>query len=307
MTKELYRRYRPKTLEELVGQDEAVKTLKAMSAKKEIPHCLLLVGGSGVGKTTIARILRKELGCHQADFMEVNCAQDAGIDKVKDIQRMSTRAPMAGTCRVFYWDECQALARTSFAQQAALKMLEDIPDHVWHILATTDPTKLHKAVLTRCVRLDLKQIKPDALKSLMKVVCKAEKIEAGDDLLGRIAEVADGSARDALQILERVSRLPEKERLEAVVKSGVKKQAFDLVRLMVWQKGAKWEDARKILVDIEGTEPEQFRQLVRACAKKEMAKEGGNAARGFLVLEAFGKMFYDEADIYRAVYEVLCG
>ena len=156
MSKELYKKHRPKNLKRVFGQSVAIGTLKPLIEAKQVPHSLLLTGPSGCGKTTLARILVKELKCAKADFMEVNCADFRGIDTVRDIRTRMMQAPIGGDCRVWLIDEAHML--TSAAQTAFLKMLEDTPDHIYFFLATTHPQKLLKTIKTRCTEIKLKEM-----------------------------------------------------------------------------------------------------------------------------------------------------
>src|SRR6266480_3545550 len=144
---EFYRKYRPKTLKGIVGQEGAISSLQKLIDKGTIPHALLFTGPSGSGKTTIARIVKDHLGCGDADYQEVDCAVvESPIEAVRAIHRASHLSPMSGSCRIFFLEEVQSLSKAGFSQQALLKLLEEVPDHVYFILATTDPTKLNKAI-----------------------------------------------------------------------------------------------------------------------------------------------------------------
>src|SRR5687768_10085551 len=125
MSEALYKKHRPKTLKGIVGQDGAVASLQKMIDRNLIPHAILFTGDSGVGKTTIARILKDHLECGDPDFIEVNAADSKGIDMVRDIRSRAGLSPMAGPCRVWLIDEAHKL--TTDAQNCILKILEDGP------------------------------------------------------------------------------------------------------------------------------------------------------------------------------------
>src|SRR5688572_25883760 len=137
---ELYKKFRPKTLKGVVGQEGAVSSLQSMIDKGRLPHTILFSGPSGCGKTTIARILKGILECSDLDFFEINCADFKGIDMVRDIRRYVGIPPLHGKSRVWLIDEAHQL--TKDAQNAFLKLLEDTPKHAYFMLATTDPQKL---------------------------------------------------------------------------------------------------------------------------------------------------------------------
>ena len=132
---ELYKKHRPSYLEDVFGQPEAVKVLGSMIEKDDLPHSILFTGPSGVGKTTLARILKEELECHANDFKEINCADFRGIDTIRDIRNNMNRQSLMGGPLIWLIDEAHKL--TNDAQTAFLKMLEDTPKHVYFFLATT--------------------------------------------------------------------------------------------------------------------------------------------------------------------------
>ena len=138
---ELYKKHRPKTLARVVGNKSTVEALRSMLEARTLPHTLLFHGPSGTGKTTLARIVKNELGCLPTDFHEHNSSDFRGIDFIREL-RSKVNLAAAGPCRVWIIDECHQLTRD--AQNAALKILEDTPSHVYFFLCTTDPQKLIK-------------------------------------------------------------------------------------------------------------------------------------------------------------------
>jgi len=208
--KELYKKYRPKDFEGVVGQTDALKSLQQMAKNKKIPHALLFTGPSGCGKTTLARIVRRELGCGKHDFSEVNCADFRGIDMVRDIRSRMMQAPISGSCRVWLIDEAHRL--TGDAMDAFLKILEDTPDHVYFMLATTNPQKLLKTVRTRCTEISVKSLSNKDIVKLVTDVAKKEGKTLPKEVAKKIADKCEGSARQALVLLHQIIDLEIQQR-----------------------------------------------------------------------------------------------
>lgn len=303
MTKEveLYRRHRPHKLSEVVGQAAAIAQLEKLLASG-LPHALLLSGPSGVGKTTIARILKSKLGCKSTDFCEINAAESRGIDTIREIEQSMGLAPMFGACRVWLLDEVHRL--TGDSMSAMMKLLEDTPSHVYFMLATTDPQKLLKPILTRCTQIKLEPVNEKALRDLLGSILDAESVPDMDkDVVDTIIEVADGSARKAIVILQQVLGLPANDRVDAVRKQDTTRTAVSLAKLLM-SKGTRWQDVAKTLKDIED-EPEQIRRQVLGYAAAVLTN-GSNNGRAFYLLECFETPFYDSGKpgLVRACYEV---
>lgn len=301
---ELYRKYRPKRLEDLVGQPNAVRVLQDLVRKNELPHALLLVGPSGCGKTSAARILKGVVGCSDADYNEVNVASSRGIDTIREIASAAPLAPMGGRTRIWVFDECHQWLAPS--QNSILKLLEDPPPHAYFFLCTTDPQKLIKTIHTRCTEVRFGSVKPKDLCTLITSVCGKLGGEISEEVRDKIAEQADGSPRKALVILQQVIHLKtEEEQLEAVLKADSKTQAIEIARTLINPR-AKWPELKKLLGEVED-EPETVRRLVLGYASKVLLGGGKLAPRAFLVVCAFENNFYDsgKSGLIRACYEVL--
>lgn len=311
---EIYKRYRPKSLDGIVGQDKAIASIRKLVEKDSVPHAILLTGPSGTGKTTIARILKRILKCSNPDYREVDCATtEKPLEVVRDIRRNMQLQPMEGPCRIFFLEEVQSLSRAGFSQQALLKLLEDVPPHVYFILATTDPQKLHRAVHTRCSEIKLASLSSKALEELVLSIVKEEKMELAEDVLEEIVEVSEGSARKALVILEQVGFLPQGEQLEAIRSTTLDKdEAFELAKLLMFGSHP-WPEVAKILRGLGDSDPESIRYLVLSFARSCMiGKEdrGPNmkiASRAFAVIDVFSSNFYDSkhAGLAAACWEVM--
>jgi len=221
----LARKYRPLTFEDLVGQDAMVRTLTNAFKTGRIAHAFMLTGVRGVGKTTTARLLARALnyetdkvhepsikldppGIHCAsimasthpDVLELDAASHTGVDRMRELLEGSRYAPVSARYKVYIIDEVHMLSTPAF--NALLKTLEEPPPHVKFIFATTEIRKVPVTVLSRCQRFNLHRFSTDALTQHLASICKKEKAKVAEDALALIARAAEGSARDALSILD---------------------------------------------------------------------------------------------------------
>ena len=291
MSEELHRKYRPRELEDVIGQDAAVKQLEGFFAKKKMPHQLLLTGNAGCGKTTLARIVRRRLKCHRDDYTEINAANHRGIDMIRDIAKSIRYKPLnsRGT-RVWLIDESHQL--TSEAQDSFLKYLEEPPDHVYFILGTTLPEKLKRTVRTRCTEVRLNAVSEENLTKLIHRVAKKEKDPIGDDIAKKIAFNALGSPRAALVTLQTVLAVDKKDRLNAVLDDELKSQGIQLCRELLKDKPT-WKRVAEILQGLD-EDPEQIRRLVLAYFSSIAIKPFNTGAfnRSVVVLEEFESDYF---------------
>lgn len=301
---ELPKRYRPRALKDVVGQPNAVKVLTKMLDEQRVAHSLLLTGPSGTGKTTIARILARKLGCDRLDFKEINTADFRGIELVRKIRDNVTMSAV-GDARVWLIDECHQLS--SEAQNAFLKIIEDTPGHVYFMFATTDANKLIKTLRNRCTVIPLSSIANDVLTKLIKRVAAEEKIKVAEAVIDRIVAYSEGSARAALVHLNKIMGIDdEDDQLAAIVPPLVEEQAINLCRALIYRKS--WKDVSKLIKDIN-EDAEQLRWLVLSYASTVLL--GTNTKehhRANLILSAFRDNFYDSkrAGLINAAFEV-CG
>lgn len=305
MSEELYKKYRPRKLESVIGQDGALRSVRSMLEKRKFPHVILLTGPSGCGKTTLGRILKTHLNCGDHDFQEINAADTKGVDTIREIRQNANLSPIAGDSRIWFVDEAAKL--TNDAQNAFLKILEDTPKHVYFMLATTDPHKLLKTVLTRCFEIKLQALSPAALDKVIRRVIEKEKLKVSDDIIGEIAEAAEGSARKALVILEQVGGLNGDDEQMAAIQSTTlnKDEAIALARALINPR-AVWKDVAAILKNLKD-DPEGVRHLVMAYSRSVMLGGGPLASRAYIVIDIFSANFYDSkhAGLAAACWEVV--
>lgn len=294
---ELYRRYRPVVLEEVVGQPEAVKIIKGFGDK--IPHALLFYGPSGTGKTTLARIVATRVGCSPTsrfDYQEINCGMvESALDTIRRIDRGLSDAAI-GKCRVYVLDEVQSFSRAKFAQEAALKMLEDCPDHVYFALCTTDPKKIITTIRNRCTQIEVKALSNKDIDGLIRKVAKREQFDLFDRVAEKIVEVAAGSARAALVNLEKVIGIDGDERQQAAAVSaiGENPNVFELVKaLLPWKGNPEWKTVADVLERIKEEDPEGVRLMVLSSARSQLIKTGNPLA--YKAIKCLDEPFYDRA------------
>ncbi|GHU25983.1 hypothetical protein AGMMS50256_01970 [Betaproteobacteria bacterium] len=217
----LARKWRPRTFETLVGQEHVVKALSHALSHGRLHHAYLFTGTRGVGKTTLARILAKSFNCESGvtatpcgvcsacteidagrfvDLLEVDAATNTKVDEMRQLLENAVYAPTRGRFKVYVIDEVHMLSNSAF--NAMLKTLEEPPDHVKFILATTDPQKIPVTVLSRCLQFNLKQMTPSLIAAHLKHILEAESIDAEPAALNLLARSAAGSMRDALSLLD---------------------------------------------------------------------------------------------------------
>jgi DNA polymerase-3 subunit gamma/tau len=233
----LARKWRPRSFSQLIGQEHVVRALTNALEQKRLHHAYLFTGTRGVGKTTIARILAKALNCRTGitpvpcgacpacsgidegrfiDLIELDAASNTQVEKMRELLENALYAPTAARYKVYIIDEVHMLSKSAF--NAMLKTLEEPPEHVKFILATTDPQRIPVTVLSRCLQFNLKQIPPPLISARLKHVLEEEKISCDPVSLQLLARAAQGSMRDALSILDQAIAFGEGNIEEAGVR-----------------------------------------------------------------------------------------
>ncbi len=305
MTHDLANKYRPQTFKDVLGQREAVRFLTDKLKTKTIPHALLFAGHSGAGKTTLARILRNSLGCGDTDFHELNGADARGIDKVREIIVRLNYYPLGGTCRVWLIDEAHRL--TGDAQSALLKPVEEPPEFVYFFFCTTEPKKILRTIRDRCALVSVPPVPRKDLLNLVGKVVEAEGIETTAKVLSSLVNLADGSARQALKLLERLIGVDgEEAQQQRLITSETEKFANYVVGyLMGWEK-VTWEEFGAKLKDCD-EEPEQLRRLILSVATTVLLKGGKGMKRAAAIIQVFRDDWFScgKAGLAVSCYDVL--
>lgn len=223
MYQALYRKYRPRNFNEIAGQQVIVKTLKNAIINDRLSHAYLFTGPRGTGKTSIAKIVAKTINCeclndfipcdkcksciefnskNDVDIIEIDAASNNGVDEIREIRNKIDLVPSFSKFKVYIIDEVHMLTQGAF--NALLKTLEEPPNHIVFILATTEPHKIPNTILSRCQRFDFKYISNLDIVSRLKYIMESEGVGVSDDVLLEVARLSDGGLRDSISLLDQI-------------------------------------------------------------------------------------------------------
>lgn len=312
MSHELYKKYRPQTFDDVIGQPDAVRVLKDMVARRKVPHAILFAGSSGCGKTTLGRILRRAIGCADCDYNEVNVAEARGIDDMRAIQTRMGLAPMGiingkpGRCRVWLMDEFHQATRQS--QECLLKPLEDTPKHVYFFLASTDPGKIITTIKGRCTEIKIKPVAATEMEAYVADVAGKESLVLGPGIANLIAATAEGNVRRALVLLDAIAGLKDPaEQATAIAAADYKTEGINIARAL-FDRRTTWKDMAAIIKALDGGDDqiEGIRWLVMGYCTSILLS-GKQDDRAFLINDVFRRPFYDtkKNGLVNACYEVI--
>lgn len=256
----LARKWRPKTLAEMIGQDTTVRTLANALTQRRLHHSYLFTGTRGVGKTTVARILAKCLNCEQAisatpcgtcdtciaidagqfvDLIEVDAASRTKVEDTRELLENVQYAPNQGRFKIYLIDEVHMLSTHSF--NALLKTLEEPPSHIKFLLATTEPQKLPITVLSRCLQFHLKGMPADIISQHLAYISTQEKISYAVDALLLLANAANGSMRDALSLLDQTIAFTngkiDRENVQQLLGTTANVELYPLLQALITEEG----------------------------------------------------------------------
>lgn len=301
----LARKYRPQSFEEVVGQDHITALFKKSIESGRIAHAFLFCGPRGIGKTSCARILAKSLNCQEGptlqpcgkcfacteitngnsfDVIEIDGASNRGIDEIRTLRENVKFAPSYGRYKVYIIDEVHML--TSEAFNALLKTLEEPPEHVKFIFATTEANKVPATILSRCQRFDFKRISIEVTIAALKNICAKENLKVEDEALFAIAKASQGSMRDALSVLDQLSALGDQGVVSADVFAMLgmveTELLFQLTDALVARNCAQALDIFNQIID-RGKDIKQLgKDLTEHFRHMMIVKIGGSALSGLI-------------------------
>ncbi len=306
MSDTLITRYRPRDFDEIIGHYEIVASLRRALASPSHPHAYLLTGGSGLGKTTLARIIGNHIG---AEILEIDAASNSGVDDMRELVELGSYIPISGAkVRMVIIDECHVASKTAF--QALLKILEEPPSHLYFALCTTELQKVPETIVQRCYHAQLKPVKPPDLEDLLIAVTSNEGWQCTPEVRKLIIQAAQGSPRKALAGLQAVHDTPlaEAQRVIGLLEAG---ELVELCRLLL-HGGATWAAVRKAVARVEDDEWDKAATLVAGYMSAVMlrSEDEKTARRAWTVLDAltFPAQSWDrKATFITAIGRILWG
>jgi DNA polymerase III gamma/tau subunit len=248
-------KWRPQTLDELNGNESAIEQVTSILKRplEEIPQTWLFFGPPGCGKTTLARIMKTELGCSDTSFFEYNASNTRGIDTIREISAVCQLSALGGDVKIYLIDECHMI--TAAAQEAFLKTLEDVPQGTFFFLCTTNPEKLRPAIRSRATQVQVKALPPRKIAEYLGWVLDQENITEDNmpaDIVEAISKNCNGSMRDAMKLLDTVLDMTDFDQMLEIIEAGISGEdveVFDICNILAEKSNfdVKWKKLAPIL------------------------------------------------------------
>lgn len=303
--------HRPQSFDEVIGNKELVSILRSMvegekNAPGKISRAILLHGKSGCGKTTLARLFAKEVGCSDCNIIEVDAADNRGIDAIREIKKGARYKPIiGGDKKAYVLDECHGLSPDG--QQAMLKILEEPPSHVFFLLCTTAPEKLLETIKNRCKKLKVKSLNDRQMERLITEIAEKEKIKLPGNIIDKIISNAEGCPRQALDTLDTIRGLEGKDIEKAISDFSISAplEIINLCRAMI--KGEKWSIVRKLLEEIKDGDVENVRRQVLGYLTSSIKNSDNPSKQMIIAADAFREPYFHngKAGLILSAYEAI--
>lgn len=294
MATEFHLKYRPKLWKEVLGQKTVVRSLvKVLDQKRN--RTFLLTGPSGVGKTTIARLIATHVGCEPAAIIEIDGATNTGIDDMREVAARLQYASIDGSPRCVIVDEVHAVSRQAF--QSLLKVLEEPPPDVYWVLCTTEADRVPNQIKTRCAVYNLKAVGEDEIYNLLKMVKGQEELTIADDDLKLVVSAAEGSVRQSLVYLAECGDLSKSKSIMRVLEKGSDpKEVIDLCRLMLSVASGdrvKWKAVAELLRSLDISAESARIIVLRYMNSVMLSGNTQKAGAAMSVMDCFDSPFLD--------------
>ena len=304
----LHVKYRPTNFKTIIGNDDLKVSLGSVLKRENPPPAFLFIGPSGCGKTTFGRMLKYAFKVSDADYKELNAADDRGIDAVRALIQSMKYAPLSGNNKLYLLDEVHQI--TSVAQESLLKSLEEPPPYVHWALCTTNPEALKDTLIRRCLVYEVQPLKESELHKLFSMILKKEGREDFPvEVLNKIIELANGSSGVALKLLDQVIDMDDIQRALGVLKtSGVgETEVINMCRILTNKdmvSRSKWSQIKKMLKDYSGN-AEAARRPILGYLNSILLNNGDDSI--YFMMEKFTKNFYDsgKAGLTMAFYSAI--
>lgn len=306
----LYQKYRPISFDAVIGQKDIINSIKSLLKQTSIPHAILLAGPSGTGKTTIARIMAKELGASSMEIIELNIANTNGVDFIRQLNEEALISPIMGNNKVYIFDETQQL--TKEGSNCLLKLLEDPPYYSYFIICTTDPQKLIKPLRDRCLSYSLKLLPDKEVRHIVNYVSLSENLVLSDDIINLLVYKAEGCPRKALVSLDIIKNNIDDFNICTNLLADDMESERDIIDLVkaIINKKSTWPEMMSIYKNIN-VEPETIRitcaNYIAGCLKNSKNNKESDKFGNLLELFLSGLTYGSgKSEILFLIYKASC-